>query len=596
MLGLKRSGKDAKGPAGPEETENPPSSETGGPDAFSTQLNDARQATYRIRRELLSLSDALAGELEGTVGQVEADGQKMNATSADLATAIGDVHALAEQLEQNSSQMSANAAEMSAAAESLGSTSATISERVGSALARTEEAVRKMEEATEVVRNLSQASSKIGDIVKLIQDIANQTNLLALNATIEAARAGEAGRGFAVVANEVKALAGQTANATTEIADQIGSMQGVTDAAVAALSQIGDAISGVQSNSNEVSHAVEQQHQAISSIGRIASETEGVSQTLGESVSQVARKAADAEGLGGTQKSTADAMADGIAALGQRLNVAIAATRQSNNGTSGPIPFPLHASIQSLPEVTPCELTNLTGGTATLVFGGATLAPGTVLKLNIPAIGQAQATVRGASGDGYSVEINQTPGFEQALAAFEAKSIAPDQPVIALAADAAEQIRSLFQAAVDEGTLSVDDLFDENYQAVDGSNPTQHLTRFTDFTDRELPAIQEPALELHDAVIFCAAVDRNGYLPTHNLKYCHPQKPDDPVWNAANCRNHRIFSDRTGLAAGRNTEPFLVQSYLRDMGGGNYVLMKDLSVPITISGKHWGGFRVGYKL
>ncbi|HCF18766.1 MAG TPA: chemotaxis protein, partial [Rhodospirillum rubrum] len=69
-------------------------------------------------------------------------------------------------------------------------------------------------------------------------------------------------------------------------------------------------------------------------------------------------------------------------------------------------------------------------------------------------------------------------------------------------------------------------------------------------------------------------VDRNGYLPTHNQKFSKPQGPD-PVWNNANSRNRRIFNDRTGLAAGRNTRPFLVQTYRRDMGGGSFIMMKD---------------------
>jgi methyl-accepting chemotaxis protein len=89
-------------------------------------------------------------------------------------------------------------------------------------------------------------------------------------------------------------------------------------------------------------------------------------------------------------------------------------------------------------------------------------------------------------------------------------------------------------------------------------------------------------------------VDRNGYLPTHNRKFSKPQGAD-PVWNAANCRNRRIFNDRTGLAAGRNTRRFLLQTYRRDMGGGNFVLMKDLSAPIFVRGRHWGGLRLGYR-
>ena len=95
-------------------------------------------------------------------------------------------------------------------------------------------------------------------------------------------------------------------------------------------------------------------------------------------------------------------------------------------------------------------------------------------------------------------------------------------------------------------------------------------------------------------IAFCAAVDRNGYLPTHNLAYSKPQG-SDLSWNAANSRNRRIFNDRTGLRAGRNTQPFLLQTYRRDMGGGQHALMKDISAPIVIRGRHWGGFRMGLK-
>jgi methyl-accepting chemotaxis protein len=101
-------------------------------------------------------------------------------------------------------------------------------------------------------------------------------------------------------------------------------------------------------------------------------------------------------------------------------------------------------------------------------------------------------------------------------------------------------------------------------------------------------------LDLDPRIVFCAAVDRNGYLPTHNRKFSHPQT-DDPVWNAAHCRNRRIFDDRVGLKAGRSTAPFLLQVYRRDMGGGQSVLMKDLSAPITVGGRHWGGLRLAYR-
>ena len=113
-------------------------------------------------------------------------------------------------------------------------------------------------------------------------------------------------------------------------------------------------------------------------------------------------------------------------------------------------------------------------------------------------------------------------------------------------------------------------------------------------TDRLLPDIQEPALAADPRILFCAAVDRNGYLPTHNRKFSQPQG-NDAAWNTANCRNRRIFNDRVGLAAGRNRDPFLLQTYRRDMGGGDFVMMKDVSAPITVGGRHWGGFRIGYR-
>tara|TARA_R110002020_G_scaffold28146_1_gene89945 strand:+ start:12433 stop:13932 length:1500 start_codon:yes stop_codon:yes gene_type:complete len=170
-----------------------------------------------------------------------------------------------------------------------------------------------------------------------------------------------------------------------------------------------------------------------------------------------------------------------------------------------------------------------------------------------------------------------------------------DTPLIRECIAKANEVGTLFEEAVRSGALSMADLFDENYQPLPGTDPQQHMTPFTRHTDRLLPPIQEAMLGFDPRVTFCAAVDRNGYLPTHNHIFSKPQS-SDPVWNAGNCRNRRIFNDRTGLAAGRNTKPFLLQTYRRDMGGGKYSLMKDLSAPITVGGRHWGGLRIGFKI
>ena len=169
-----------------------------------------------------------------------------------------------------------------------------------------------------------------------------------------------------------------------------------------------------------------------------------------------------------------------------------------------------------------------------------------------------------------------------------------DTPFIAVVKDTAARISRVFESAVEAGQISLRDLGDVQYREIAGSNPKQFRTRYLDFTDRVLPPIQEPLLELSEKVVFCAAVDRNGYLPTHNRKFSAPPGRD-PVWNAANCRNRRIFNDRTGLGAATNRKPFLLQTYRRDMGGGNFVLMKDLSAPIVVFGRHWGGLRLAYR-
>lgn len=170
-----------------------------------------------------------------------------------------------------------------------------------------------------------------------------------------------------------------------------------------------------------------------------------------------------------------------------------------------------------------------------------------------------------------------------------------DGQILAKLKPVAAAMEAALESAIQKNEITVEDLFDDHYVEISGSNPQQVSTKFLKITDKYFVDIQEPALEISPRVVFCAAVDRNGYLPTHNLKFSKPQG-SDPVWNAANCRNRRIFNDRVGLSAGRNTTPFLIQMYRRDMGGGNFVLMKDMSIPLYVRGRHWGGVRLAYRV
>jgi methyl-accepting chemotaxis protein len=168
-----------------------------------------------------------------------------------------------------------------------------------------------------------------------------------------------------------------------------------------------------------------------------------------------------------------------------------------------------------------------------------------------------------------------------------------DTPFIQAAQQAANEIASLLEDVVRNGSARLPDLFDEQYKPIPKTNPPQYLTRFVDVAERLFPQVQERMLALSPRVSYCMAVDRNGYVPMHNKKYSLPPR-GDVVWDTVNSRYRRIFNDRTGLASARNQRPFLLQTYRRDMGGGQYVLLKEVSAPIVVGGRHWGGLRLGF--
>jgi len=169
-----------------------------------------------------------------------------------------------------------------------------------------------------------------------------------------------------------------------------------------------------------------------------------------------------------------------------------------------------------------------------------------------------------------------------------------DAPLIRVVVETARRISELFEAAVARGEITLDQLMDENYREIPGTDPKQYMTNYVEFTDRVLPAIQDPIQKSDPRIVFCVAWAKGGYLPTHNPNYRLPQGKD-PVWNNANCRNRRLFNDRAVKKVAANTKPLLLQTYRRDMGGGNFVLMKDASSPIFVRGCHWGAFRLGFR-
>ncbi|WP_286238011.1 methyl-accepting chemotaxis protein [Neptuniibacter halophilus] len=163
------------------------------------------------------------------------------------------------------------------------------------------------------------------------------------------------------------------------------------------------------------------------------------------------------------------------------------------------------------------------------------------------------------------------------------------QPFFKIAREAADRIGRAYEQAISSGQISESNLFDRNYVPIEGTNPQKYSTRYDSFADRILPGLQEPVLSLHDKLVYAITTDPNGYIPTHNNQFAAPPCGDYEV-DLVKSRSKRLFNDRTGARCGCHTQTMLLQTYKRDTGE----IMHDLSVPIYVNGRHWGGLRIGY--
>lgn len=164
------------------------------------------------------------------------------------------------------------------------------------------------------------------------------------------------------------------------------------------------------------------------------------------------------------------------------------------------------------------------------------------------------------------------------------------QRIYDLAREGASQIAAQFEADLQENRISQDDLFDRSYTLIPNTSPSKYHSRFDGYTDRVLPQIQEALLPRHEGLVFAIACTPQGYVPTHNKVFSQALTGDVQV-DVVHNRTKRKFDDRTGIRCGSHQQAMLLQTYTRDTGE----LMHDLSVPIMVKGRHWGGLRLGYK-
>ncbi|MBO6559843.1 MAG: HAMP domain-containing protein [Nisaea sp.] len=270
------------------------------------KAQERREARTRKIEELTRNFDSTASE---TLKSVSEAAETLRGSANSLTATADRSSNMASMASSASDQATDNVQTVASAAEELSASITEISQQVARSTQAADRAVADAEQSRQLVGRLVDSSAKIGEVVKLITDIAEQTNLLALNATIEAARAGEAGKGFAVVASEVKNLANQTAQATEEIASQVQTIQDDTQQTVSSIQHIAELIEDINKISAGVAAAVEEQSAATQEIARNVSDAAASTGSANENISGVSDATRETTAISGEVLSASELVA-----------------------------------------------------------------------------------------------------------------------------------------------------------------------------------------------------------------------------------------------------------------------------------------------
>ncbi|MEO1106075.1 MAG: methyl-accepting chemotaxis protein, partial [Pseudomonadota bacterium] len=280
------------------------------------------EASTHAEDETGKITDLL-GQLErdvaGAIASLCTSAKALGVDAADLSKTANAGDGRTARLGEAADETSNNVQAVASAAEELSASAQEIGEQVADGRTINSDALQKAKDAAQLVEGLSSSAKTIGEVIVLIEDIANQTNLLALNATIEAARAGDAGKGFAVVAMEVKSLAEQTASATHDISEQIAAVQDNTARVVGAIGELRESFERANTLSSSVASAIEQQGAATGAIAESVQQAAVSTHDVSTTIVDVTKAANDTGASAARIVAAADALAREADTLRERM-------------------------------------------------------------------------------------------------------------------------------------------------------------------------------------------------------------------------------------------------------------------------------------